>query len=161
MMAVASSDLTPQEYQALARFRHLIRGFLSFSAKEARAAGLPPQQHQLLLSIKGLPPDRPPTVSSLAWHLELRHHSTVELINRLTRRGLTRRIPGVRDKRQVLIEITPSGERLLRRLSLLHRGELRRRAPELLSALKAAFSGGRSRKSKAERSGSGQAGSAG
>jgi DNA-binding MarR family transcriptional regulator len=160
-MAAASGDLSPQEYRALARFRHLIRGFLSFSAKAARAAGLPPQQHQLLLSIKGLPPDRPPTVSSLAWHLELRHHSTVELINRLTRRGLTRRIPGVRDKRQVLIEITPLGERLLRRLSLLHREEIRRRGPELLSALGVAFEGGRSRKSKAKASRTGQAGNAG
>lgn len=128
------ADLSPRDYRALAQFRHLLRGFLAFSAKAARAAGLPPQQHQLLLSIKGLPAGRRPTVSALAWHLQLRHHSTVGLVDRLTRRGLTRR---TRDRRQVLVSVTPAGERLLRRLSILHREELRKRGPKLSAALRA------------------------
>ena len=56
-------DLSLADHRALAQFRHLLRRFLKFSQK---AAGLPPQQHQLLLSIKGLPEGRRPTITELA-----------------------------------------------------------------------------------------------
>ena len=136
-MARSDADLSAGDYRALAEFRHLIRRFLAFSAKAAREAGLPPQQHQALLSLKALPPERPPTVSSLAWHLQLRHHSAVGLVDRLTRKGLVRRTPGGQDRRQVLLSLTPRAEALLRRLSLQHREELRRSGPELFAALRA------------------------
>jgi DNA-binding MarR family transcriptional regulator len=136
-MARRDADFPERDYRALAQFRHLIRSFLAFSTDAARKAGLPPQQHQALLSLKGLPPDRPPTVSSLAWHLQLRHHSAVGLVDRLTRKGLVRRLPGSVDRRQVLLSLTPRAQALLRRLSLQHREELKRSGPELFAALRA------------------------
>ncbi|HXG61687.1 MAG TPA: MarR family transcriptional regulator [Planctomycetota bacterium] len=131
----------PLDYRALAEFRRLIRGFLAFSERAARRVGLRPQQHQMLLAIKGLPPGVEPTVGALAAQLQIRHHSAVELLNRLVRRGLARRRRSRRDRRRVLGEVTAAGERLLRRLSLRHREELRQMGPRLLKALEAVLEG--------------------
>lgn len=128
-------DLTPAEYQALAEFRYQIRRFLRFSEEQARSSGLEPRQHQLLLAIKGLPRDKNPTVSEISSRLQLRHHSTVELVNRLAARGLVTRVRGEADRREVLIELTRSGEALLRRLTMAHREELQNAASELSKAL--------------------------
>src|SRR5579883_1322249 len=75
------------EYQVLAEFRHQLRRFLSFSERNARIFGLEPQQHQLLLAIKGLPDGTRASIGELAERLQLRHHSTVGLINRMEERG--------------------------------------------------------------------------
>ena len=88
-----------------------------------------------MLTIKGLPADTIPTVSALASRLCLKHHSTVELINRLVERGSAIRKPSLQDRRQVLVELTPKGEELLETLSHLHLQELHTCAPELLSQL--------------------------
>jgi DNA-binding MarR family transcriptional regulator len=127
------------DYQSLAWFRHLIRRFLVFSEGEARGAGLKPQQHQLLLAVKGLPRDRRPTIGSLAWQLQLQHHTVVGLADRLCSLGMIRRNRNPADQREVLIEITPLGESVLKRLSIAHRRELQRVAPLLLPALSALF----------------------
>jgi DNA-binding MarR family transcriptional regulator len=129
------SDLTAAEYRALAEFRYQIRRFLRFSEEQARASGLEPRQHQLLLAIKGLPPDAKATVGEISSRLQLRHHSTVELINRLARRGFITRVRGEADRREVLIELTRSGEALLRRLTVAHREELQNAGTELSKAL--------------------------
>src|SRR5436190_2883074 len=123
------------DYRNLAWFRHLIRRFLVFSEAEARSAGLQPQQHQLLLAVKGLPPDGLPTIGALAWQLQLKHHTVVGLVDRLSALGLIRRHRNVHDHREVLIEVTPKGEAVLRKLTVAHREELRRVAPMLLPAL--------------------------
>src|ERR1700746_1162097 len=47
--------LTLSDYQSLAELRYQIRCFLAFSEQAARAAGLEPRQHQLMLGLKGLP----------------------------------------------------------------------------------------------------------
>lgn len=113
------------DYQALAEFRYQIRRFLHFSDHAARAAGLEPQHHQLLLAVKGLPPGRAPTIRELAERLQVQHHSAVELIDRLVERKLVRRRRGVADRRQVFVELTARGEAILRELSLHHLAELR------------------------------------
>ena len=41
------------------------------------------------------------------------------------------------DRREILVSLTPSGERLLRRLSVLHRDQLRVGGPTLVAALSA------------------------
>ncbi len=123
------------DYQALAELRYQIRRFLRFSEESARSAGLEPQQHQLLLAIRGLPPGAEPTVSELAERLQIRHHSVVELIDRLERRQLVTRRRDEADRRKVLIELTPESERLLHSLALAHRQELESAGPELLRAL--------------------------
>ena len=129
------------DYASLAHFRFLLRRFLAFSAGKARSAGIEPRQHQLLLSLKGLPPDQPPTIKALANHLLLKHHSAVELIDRMERNGLVtrRRDPG--DGRVVLVDITAHGEGLLRELALDHQAELRTTGPALVAALDQALAG--------------------
>jgi DNA-binding MarR family transcriptional regulator len=122
-------------YRQLAEFRYRIRHFLHFSEEAARAAHIEPQQHQLMLAIKGLPEGMRPTVTTLSERLCLRHHSTVELIDRLVERGAAVRRHGTEDRREVLVELTPLGEQLLRKLSLLHQRELRSLGPALIEAL--------------------------
>jgi len=130
-----SSRITAQEYRALAELRYVVRKFLNFSTEAARVANVEPQQHQLLLVIKGLPPDLRPTIGVAAERLQLKHHSVVELTKRSIEQGLLERRANSSDRREVLLHITPSGERLLMRLSLAHRKELRTAAPILLQAL--------------------------
>ena len=108
----------------------------------AREVGLEPQQHQLLLALKGLPAGRNATVGDLAERLQLRHHSTVELIDRLVERGLIERSRDETDQRRVLINLTPSGEEVLQKLSLLHRTELQSTGPGLVQALNKLINGG-------------------
>lgn len=130
-------DVSELGFRRLAEFRHRIREFLHYSEEAARAEGIEPQQHQLLLTLKGLPPDVRPTLSTLAERLCLRHHSTVELVDRLVERGAVRRIHPREDHREVLIELTPAGMILLHRLSHLHWKELRISGPALSASLNA------------------------
>ncbi|HEX6881679.1 MAG TPA: helix-turn-helix domain-containing protein [Terriglobales bacterium] len=113
------------DYQSLAEFRYQIRRFLHFSEGAARAAGIEPQHHQVLLTIKGLPPAMRPTIRTLAERMQLQHHSTVELIDRLEKAGLVHRHRGEQDRREVLIE-----------LSLHHQDELRNSGPALAQTLR-------------------------
>jgi DNA-binding MarR family transcriptional regulator len=139
-------DLGARQYRALAELRYQIRRFLTFSEAAARAAGVEPQQHQLLLVLKALGPHERPTVRVVAQRLQIQHNSAVELVKRSVERGLVERRTGKEDRREASLRITPAGDRVLRRLSLAHRAELRSAAPALLEALDAlvARPGGRS-----------------
>src|SRR5215468_11563268 len=128
-------SLTLSDYTSLAELRYQIRCFLSFSEQAARAAGLEPRQHQLMLSLKGLPPGVRPRIGELAERLQIQHHSAVELVNRLAAGGYVRRKRGT-DRREVLLSLSAKGEKVLRELSLHHRDELRMQGPALVSALK-------------------------
>ena len=130
-------DISIEEYQALAEFRYQIRRFLHFSEQAARVAGIEPQQHQLLLALKGLPEGRQATIGELAGRLQLQHHSMVELVNRLAERGFVQRCRDEEDLRRVLVSITAKGEEILRELSFEHRAELRTSGPTLAKALNA------------------------
>jgi len=127
-------NLTAPEYASLSEFRYRLRLFLAFSEEQAKAAGLNPQQHQALLAIKGFG-DEQPSVGMLADRMMLRHHSTVELIDRLQQRGLVSRVRSTEDRRLASVRITARGAQILRRLSLAHRDELRRTGPELVRNL--------------------------
>ena len=76
---------SPADYQALSDFRYALRRFLAFSSDAAREVGLTPQQHQALLAIMGHPAAVAMTIGMLAERLLLKHHSTVELVDRLDR----------------------------------------------------------------------------
>lgn len=128
-------EISLSQYQSLAEFRYQLRRFLHFSEQAARSVGLEPQQHQLLLTLKGLPEGRTATVSELAERLQIQHHSTVELINRMVEKDFLVRSRDESDQRKVIIHLTPNGEEILRKLSLLHRLELRSSGPELVRAL--------------------------
>jgi DNA-binding MarR family transcriptional regulator len=134
---MASRDeISLQDIQALAEIRYNIRRFLRSSEEILRTEGLKPQQYQLLLAVKGLPDGQEATISQVAERMQLQHHSTVELTDRLSVRGLIKRKRAGQDRRQVLLELTPKGDKLLRQLATLHRDELRQTGPALVGALK-------------------------
>jgi len=126
---------TDRDYRALAAFRHQLRRFIAFSESAARDVGIEPRQHQLLLAIRGLPPEVEPTVGALATQLVVRHHTVVELVDRLVTAGLVVRDRNTRDRRAVRLRITPQGERVLEDLTQAHLEELRVWAPALVEAL--------------------------
>ncbi len=134
-MPTVSNLTKPIDYHALAELRYQVRKFLRFSEEASRAAGIEPQQHQLLLAIKGLPEDVRPTIGALAERLQLQHHSAVELVDRSAQRGLVRRVRSTVDQRQVFIRLTAKGERILRDLSVHHRDILRDAGPALVEVL--------------------------
>ncbi len=124
-------QLSKTQYETLAAFRYALRQFLRFSEEEAQGAGITPQQHQALLAIKGFPERDRVTVSELAERLQLRHHSAVGLIDRLVEEKLVLRMPSDTDRRQVLIRLTPRGEKVLGKLSFAHSKQLKQMGPEL------------------------------
>jgi DNA-binding MarR family transcriptional regulator len=112
------------DYQALALFRYELRKFLAFSEAAAHRQKLTPQQHQALLTIKGFALDRPVSVGDLATLLLIRHHTAVELIDRMTKLDLIARVADPDDGRRILIRLTAEGERRLSKLSKIHFDEL-------------------------------------
>jgi DNA-binding MarR family transcriptional regulator len=125
-MPEPTGDLTDAQYRELLEVRTTLRRFLRWSEVQARAEGLTPAQHQLLLAVRGHSDRRGPTIGEVAAALLVRHHSAVGLIDRAEEAGLVRRIADRDDERVVRLRLSESGMRRLRRLSALHLGELRR-----------------------------------
>ena len=125
-MSAEPPPLDDAEYQGLARFRHALRAFVRFSEQAARAAGLTPAQHQLLLAVRGCEQGPPAPMAVVAEMLQLRLHSVVELADRAEARGLIERVVDPEDHRRVLLTLTREGQAKLAELSVLHRDELRR-----------------------------------
>ena len=129
------TELADSEYRALARFRYALRKFLRFAEEAARAAGVTPMQHQLLLAVRGFPAGAP-SVSDLAEQLQQRHHSVVELVDRAEEAGLVRRYPDPVDGRRHLVELTGAGRSALAGLYATNRAELRRFRREMSDLLR-------------------------
>lgn len=123
-------------YGKLAEFRYRVRKFLAFSEAAAQKAGLTPQQHQALLAIKGFSSPEPVSVGDLARFLLVRHHTAVELMDRMTKLGLLSRTIDGNDGRRVLVKLSRKGEQKLRTLSKIHFEELRSASPALTKILK-------------------------
>ncbi len=134
-MKPRSENSERDDIQVLAEFRREIRRFLQFSEQAAGAAGLQPQQHQLLLQIAGAPEGTLVTIGFIAEVMSLRHHTVVELSKRCELAGLVRRTHDPRDRRCVVLELTSQGQRALRQLSDVHAKQLRELAPSLIQAL--------------------------
>jgi DNA-binding MarR family transcriptional regulator len=129
--------ITESEYRALGELRYRIRRFLQEGDVTAKQAGLEPQQYLLLLAIRGLPDRQEATISALANRLSLRHHSTVELLDRMEARGYVKRIRGREDRRQVLVALHPRGEKLLEKVVEQRIIELRANGRALVAAISA------------------------
>ena len=110
----------------LAQFRYRLRCFLRFSEQAARAAGVTPQQHQLLLGVAGFTGRGWATISELAECLQERHNAVVALVNRAVQAGLVRKRRHGDDRRVVRVELTARGLGILRGLTRLHQRELAR-----------------------------------
>ena len=136
-MNVSTGTMTAAEFRALAEFRYRIRIYLNGGEVAARKAGLEPQQYLLMLALRGLPIGHDPSIRELAERLQLRHHSVVELVDRLERRQFLRRERSRTDRRQVFVHLTPRGEKILTRLAKQRISELRTAAPALVRSLTA------------------------
>jgi DNA-binding MarR family transcriptional regulator len=142
-------EITTAEYQALAELRYLIRKFVREGDAAAHTAGLEPQQYLLLLAIRGLPGNVEATVRALADRLALKHHSAVELIDRLEAHGYVRRSRNRDDRRRVLVSLLPRGEKLLEQVARHRISELRASGTALVKAISALLeNGGASRHGK-------------
>ena len=129
------SRVSKADYQLLASFRHALREFVHFSEEASRAAGIPPHQHQAMLAIAGTAEHGRMTVGKLAEQLQIKHQSTVGLVNRMEARGLVKKAHDPSDKRQVFLRLTVAGERLLKSLSAAHKAEIARISPVLKKIL--------------------------
>jgi DNA-binding MarR family transcriptional regulator len=128
--------LTLADYRALAEFRHQIRKFLHFSETAVQSARLERGQYQMMLAIKGMPDGMRPRIREVADRMRIQHHSAVELVNRLEAGGYVGRERGQDDRREVLLALTPKGERVLSELALHHHQQLQTAAPDLVASLR-------------------------
>jgi DNA-binding MarR family transcriptional regulator len=112
------------DYRRLLELRTGLRRFLRWSEDHARAAGLTPAQHQLMLAIRGHPDERGPTVGDVAGYLLLRHHSAVGLVDRAEAAGLVARAQDSENLSVVRLRLTGHGATQLETLSEQHLEEL-------------------------------------
>ncbi|MGH3254244.1 MAG: MarR family winged helix-turn-helix transcriptional regulator [Streptosporangiaceae bacterium] len=124
-------QLTSQDYQNLLAFRTGLRRFQHWSQAQARAVGLTPAQHQLLLAIKGHCGPASPAIGDLAGYLLRQPHSTVELVDRAETSGLVERSGDSGDARLTRVRLTADGEKRLNQLAAAHLEELQQLAPVL------------------------------
>jgi DNA-binding MarR family transcriptional regulator len=130
-------EITSAEYRALAELRYRIRHFLREGDAMARSVGLEPQQYLMLLAIRGLPEGSDATIQAIAERLVLKHHSAVELIDRLETHGYVRRTRSRDDRRRVFVTLLPRGERLLELVARNRITELRTSGEALVGAIEA------------------------
>lgn len=135
--APKAKPLSQADYEVLANFRLALRQFTAFSSRAAQAAGLPPRQHQALLTIKGHADSTPMTIGALAERLLVAPQSATELVNRLADSGLVARVTDSDDRRRQALALTDKAESLLNSLSVVHLREMRQLAPALIELLQA------------------------
>lgn len=98
----------------VAEFREALRRFLRRSERIARASGLTPQRHLLLLMIKGASDgSEQSTVTELAERLQLAQSTVTELVSRAEEAGLVEREQSPTDARVAHLRLTDEGERRL------------------------------------------------
>ena len=128
--------LHSEDYQALAEFRYLLRKFLRFSKDFLRTtAGLNPEQYEALLAIKAFAAPVGLTISELSERLQVKHHSAVNIVDRLAETKLITREAGETDRRRRHVQLTAKGEKLIEELAAVHRKEIRMRSAELIKVL--------------------------
>lgn len=128
--------LPDDAYAKLLALRTGLRHFEAWSARQARAVGLTPAHHQLLLAIRGHGGhggQDGPTIGEVADYLLLRHHSAVGLVDRAEAAGLVERTRCEDDHRIVRLGLTEDGAARLEALSALHLEELERLALDVPS----------------------------
>ncbi|KWV44578.1 MarR family transcriptional regulator [Rhizobium altiplani] len=135
-MRTPGERLTDADYEALSNLRYTLRRFMDFSTSAAQEEGLPTQQHQALLSIKGHRGEDSMTIGMLAERLLIAPHSATELVGRLVTAGYVSRRTDPNDKRRQTLELTDKAEGVLKRLTAIHLTEIREMAPQLIDILR-------------------------
>jgi len=130
------TGLTDADYEALSNLRYTLRRFMDFSTSAAQEEGLPTQQHQALLAIKGHRGEDAMTIGMLAERLLIAPHSATELVGRLVSADYVSRRADPNDKRRQTLELTDKAEGVLKRLTAIHLTEIREMAPQLIHILK-------------------------
>ena len=130
------TQLSPDDYEALAEFRYLLRKFLRFSKDFLSAtAGLNSEQYEALLAIRAFAAPVGLTISQLSERLQVKHHSAVNIVDRLVERKLVTREAGETDRRRRHVQLTAKGEKLIEELAIAHRKEIRLRSADMIKAL--------------------------
>ena len=130
------TQLSPDDYEALAEFRYLLRKFLRFSKDFLSAtAGLNSEQYEALLAIRAFAAPAGLTISQLSERLQVKHHSAVNIVDRLVERKLVTREAGETDRRRRHVQLTAKGEKLIEELAIAHRKEIRLRSADMIKAL--------------------------
>lgn len=126
--------LDDNDYRIMAAVRAELRGFAHFTERVVKAAGLTPQQHQVLVALRAAK-DGELTIGQLAETLLLQPHSVSGLADRLEALKLVERVRNEDDRRSVSLRLTPKARDIMASLSTTHRDELRRIRPLLISLL--------------------------
>jgi len=142
MVKTLKNDLTDADYEALSNLRYTLRRFMDFSASAAQEEGLPAQQHQALLAIRGYRGEDAMTIGILAERLLIAPHSATELVGRLVAAGYVSRQTDPADKRRQTLELTEKADAVLKRLTAIHLTEIRDMAPKLIDMLQSLQAGG-------------------
>ena len=116
--------MSKAQFTALSDFRSHLAGFLRFSERASRAAGIMPTQYLMLLHVRGFPGRDWATVGELAERLQSSPHGTTALIGRCARLKLVDKRRSAGDARRVEIHLTARGQRLVERIAERHREEL-------------------------------------
>jgi DNA-binding MarR family transcriptional regulator len=141
------------EYRALAELRYRIRHFLQEGDAAARRSNLEPQQYLMLLAIRGLPEGQPATLRILAQRMALKHHSAVELTDRLEAHNLVQRIRSEEDRREVKVVLRPKGAKALEQVARQRIGELRSTGAALAIAINALLKPGAKKRRRSQSAG--------
>ena len=132
------SEATPsaiEGLQALAEFRFQLRQFLSFSEAASERCGISAQHYQLMQVVASVPPGERASITYIGERMVLRHNSAVELVDRAERANLVRRETDTTDLRRSLVQLTPHGYELLKRLVAEHMAALKAHTAKIISAL--------------------------
>jgi DNA-binding MarR family transcriptional regulator len=116
--------LSDADYRNQADFRCALRKFVRFSEEQARILGITPQQHLMLLIIRGHRSYPGVSIGEVAKGLQIRHHAASLLVDRAVRRELILREEDPSDRRRALVTLTPEGQELLDTITLANRQEL-------------------------------------
>lgn len=136
MVRSLEDELTDADYEALSNLRYTLRCFIDFSATAAQQEGLPAQQHQALLAIRGHRGIEAMTIGALAERLLIAPHSSTELVGRLVAAGYVSRTSDLTDKRKQTLALTEKADVVLKRLTKTHIAEIKELAPRLINILR-------------------------
>lgn len=118
-----------------------IRAYQRSSDEAARAAGLEPVEHQLLLGVKHCIEREAGGIRDLRQHLGLNQKRTLDLVNRLVQKRLLERRKTMHQNGPTFLQLTGLGEALLKKISARERQHLQSQAPDLIRILHALADG--------------------